>query len=88
MPRKATKGTKVHFGSVSTVDIFCIICLSAPLTPIALFRQTAQDTRCECKIKTLAREGISLFSRTSILNDCISGFPVWRMPFSQTQEHL
>ena len=54
MPRKATKGTKAHFGNISAVDIFCIICLSAPLTPIALFRQTAQDTRCEYKIRTLA----------------------------------
>lgn len=54
IPRKPTKGTKAHFGNISTVDIFCIIFLSASLTPIALFRRTAQDMRCEYKIRTLA----------------------------------
>lgn len=54
IPRKPTKRTKAHFGNISTVDIFCIIFLSASLTPIALFRRTAQDMRCEYKIRTLA----------------------------------
>ena len=58
MPRKPT-GTTVHFGNTSRVDIFCIVCLPALLTLIALFKQTSQYTRCEYKInkKTGSRLG-------------------------------